>query len=75
MFSPELEHIEKIARASRKDAVLYPPANEPDRPRKVYGDEKFTHEQAPYFDCPKFSREVHPRTGTLFRLSQVFPGL
>ncbi len=44
MFSAKLDRIELIARA-RKDAVLCRPANDPDRPRKVYGDEKFTPEQ------------------------------
>lgn len=44
MFAAALERITLIVR-TRKDAALCRPANDPARPRKVYGDEKFTPEQ------------------------------
>jgi hypothetical protein len=44
VFTADLDRIELVAR-TRKDAVLCHPANDPDRPRKVYGDAKFTPEQ------------------------------
>lgn len=44
MFTAALERITLVAR-TRKDAALCHPANDPLRPRKVYGDEKFTPEQ------------------------------
>jgi hypothetical protein len=44
MFQAGLERVALVVRA-RKDASLCFPANDPDRPRKVYADEKFTPEQ------------------------------
>lgn len=44
MFRAILERIVLIVRG-RKDAALCHPANDPDHPRKVYADEKFTPEQ------------------------------
>jgi len=44
IFQSELDRIALLARA-RKDARLCRPANDPQRPRKVYSDETFTPEQ------------------------------